>query len=299
MALIDVADEITQEALRGLYGIRSSIEQSPVAEVGPPTGVKAFQPGEASTGAFLAKLGARIFQRARERAEHREKLQKEQLDQAYRVAQINRLEALANPPAKPTYEVEVNGRKFAVDDAGEAARIEMDKVQETRLGKDDQRIIDKDPYTGKPLPVKMSVSEWLRLRGQDLSRDNAREARDLRKTLAETGGTSDTQAQESTDANRLLSQLEVPDIKTLKLWAQEAAADSLRRAGKRPQGRALQKLADRLLPQVEKAARDSVQQRKAAPLQVLERSALRRRALSAQGEALIQRLTERMNEIPE
>lgn len=68
-----------------------SIDDTRVAEPGPPTGVTKFSGADASGGALAAKIGARVFQRARERREAALKENKARLDEEYRRAQIEHL----------------------------------------------------------------------------------------------------------------------------------------------------------------------------------------------------------------
>lgn len=292
----DVAEIAISDALRNLYALpsaaRSSIDRSPVAELGPPTGVKPFQPGEASTGAFLAKLGARIFQRARERATAREQLQKQRLDEDYRRAQIERLEALAQP--KPTYSVQSGGHTFEGLTPDQAARFTREQ------GKDAGDALTTDPETGKPLAAPMSMSEWLRFRGQNKAGERAAATRVLAETLAGQRGDRATRAQESLDIGRQLSALDIPSEQSTWIMAQQAAEDSLVRAGqRRPVGeQRVKRLQRSLHPRVRQAAVDSVTARRQALLKVLEGRTLQQ-DLSPETMLLIRGIQNVMDQAPD
>jgi hypothetical protein len=103
--MADIADTIVSGILSHLANPvgegMPAIEDTRVAEPGPPTGVQKFTGADASGAALAAKIGARVFQRARERRTASLKEEKLRLDEQYRQAQIAHLERAATSSAVP------------------------------------------------------------------------------------------------------------------------------------------------------------------------------------------------------
>lgn len=174
MAVSDIASLVVSRILDEAGNVNRSIAESDVAEPGPPTGVQRFSGADASGGALLAKLGARVFQRARERRAANQKAEKDRLDEQYRRAQIEKMVAASQPD--PTEAVTVGGRTFHLKPEAAATLLE-------RMGKPQEEMLDTDPDTGKPLPVKLTRGQWLTMRGQNMTRDRAAEGRALAERL--------------------------------------------------------------------------------------------------------------------
>jgi len=291
--MADIAELVTSDALRELYGLPKEVGQSIESEAvpGPTSKVLPFKPGEASGGAFLAKLGARIFERARERAVYKDKQAKLALDQQYRQAQIDRLTQLATP--KPTYSVKVGERTFEGLDPNQAVSAEL------KMQGDPERIIDKDPETGKPLGAKMTMSEWIRIRGQNKAGERASAARTLSEKLAGQRVATQQGGQQDLAASRALAQIDQEPVVASYNRARAAAADSLMRKGqKNPSQSSIDKLAKKMWPDVEMAQRGRVTARRDSLLRVLEGSALNRQQVDPQTLQMLEGLKQIM-EAPE
>lgn len=185
MAVSDIASLVVSRILDEAGNVNRSIAESDVAEPGPPTGVQRFSGADASGGALLAKLGARVFQRARERRVANQKAEKDRLDEQYRRAQIEKMVASAQP--EPTEAVTVGGRTFHLKPEAAATLLE-------RMGnrKEEEPMLTTDPDTGKPLATPMKMGEWLTMRGQNMTRDRAAEGRRLTERLVHERKTATT-----------------------------------------------------------------------------------------------------------
>ncbi len=176
MAVSDIASLVVSRILYEAGNVNRSIAESDVAEPGPPTGVQRFSGADASAGALMAKLGARVFQRARERRAANQKAEKDRLDEQYRRAQIEKMVAASQPD--PTEAVTVGGRTFNLKPEAAANLV-------ARMGerKPDEKLLTTDPDTGKPLATPMKMSEWLTMRGQNMTDRRAAEGRALTERL--------------------------------------------------------------------------------------------------------------------
>jgi len=102
MALADttssILERILSDAAQPVAEFQQSVEDSPAAELGPKTGVRPIAASEATGGygnlSLIAKLGTRVFQRARERHAEELKLKKDKLNESYKTEQMQRLQDL-------------------------------------------------------------------------------------------------------------------------------------------------------------------------------------------------------------
>jgi len=279
--LADIGSAIEAEALRGFYGA-GPFDSTLPAQPGPPTGVKAFAPGEGTPGAYLAKLGARIFQRARERAAYKTKLSQLALNDQYKRAQIEHLQSLTSHQDEPTYTVDLDGQKFSGLKGGEAARLVA--ARDRAKG----GTIDADPMTGKPLPMPMKVSEWLTWRGQNMTSGRAAAARELQEKLATNRQATADEGLKLREASAALSAIHEPTEQELFARAGAVAQDSLARAGvKRPSKSKIQDLQVKLYPYVSRAVRDSLASRRDSLARNIDASSLRMQPLSDQAKSII------------
>lgn len=284
----DIGNAIQSAALSQLYGV-GPFDTTLPAEPGPPTGVKAFAPGEESYPAFLFKFGARIFQRARERATARSKMQQQALADSYKRAQIDRLQALTEKTDEPTYSVEVDGQKFSGLKGGEAARLVAARDRQGAT-------IDKDPITGKPLPVPMTVGNWLTMRGQDMTSGRAAASRDLSRELA---GRREKQQKAGLELRRSTAELagiREPSEAELKARAGAVAQDSLAKLGKKnPSAGTIKRMTEKLYPYVSRAVRDSLASRRDSLTRSIGASSLQLEDMSDETRLLIESINQAVN----
>lgn len=157
--------DITESVVAGILSTLANpvevglpaIEDTKVAEPGPPTGVTRFTGADASGGALAAKIGARVFQRARERREAALKEQKLQLDEDYRRAQIEHLTRTvqSSAPARDQSITLPDGRVISGLTAEERARHEID------LANDPQEYEwDEDLPGGGKAKVKGKIGDY-------------------------------------------------------------------------------------------------------------------------------------------
>jgi len=228
MAVSDIASLVVSRILDEAGNVNRSIAESDVAEPGPPTGVQRFSGADASAGALMAKLGARVFQRARERRAANQKAEKDRLDEQYRRAQIEKMVAASQPD--PTEAVTVGGRTFNLKPEAAANLV-------ARMGerKPDEKLLTTDPDTGKPLATPMKMSEWLTMRGQNMTDRRAVAARALAERLNRERISRGGSANETLGATRYLTQL--PSATEVRARAEAAATahvDSTQKFGSGP-----------------------------------------------------------------
>lgn len=278
--------------MQQFYGV-GPFDSSLPAQPGPPVGIKPFAPGEASGPAYLAKLGAAIFQRARERAMYKQKLNQQYLNDQYKRAQIDRLQALTDQASEPTYTVEVDGQKFAGLKGAEAARLVAMKDRAAKAG----GTIDTDPMTGKPLPAPMKMSEWLTWRGQNMTSDRAAAARALQEKLAGNREKTARAGLEIRQSTAALSGIKEPTEQELFARAGAAAQDSLARAGKKKPGKKdIENLQVRMYPYVSKAVRDSLAARRDSLVRNIQSNSLLQDQLSPEAQQLIEAINANLNQ---
>ena len=228
MAVSDIASLVVSRILDEAGNVNRSIAESDVAEPGPPTGVQRFSGADASGGALLAELGARVFQRARERRAANQKAEKQRLDEEYRRAQIEKMVAASQPD--PTEAVTVDGRTFHLKPEAAATLLE-------RMGnrKPDEPLLTTDLDTGKPLPTPMKMSDWLQWRRDKIAHDDRVASRTLAATLVRERTARGGQASTTLGATRYLTQL--PSATEVRARAEAAATahvDSTQKFGSGP-----------------------------------------------------------------
>jgi len=223
MGLADIATLVLQRVADDIASpvgeLSRAIEDSPAAEPGPTDKVRPFSAAgtDATEAALLAKLGARVFQRARERRVEDAKKAKLLTDQRNREHQLERLD-----------EVAATGR----------ARLEEtirhnQTVKSAAAAKgDDDPVLTVDPDTGKPLPTPMKQSRWLTYRGQNKTSERAAAARTLREKLSREAAGTRGRATASADAARLIAGLpKAPELRD-RAWSEALAtadAEAVRR----------------------------------------------------------------------
>lgn len=199
MAISDIASLVVGKILDSAEPVSTAIENSMAAEPGPPTGVRPFTGADASGAALMAKLGARVFQRARERREENMKRQKADLDEQYRRAQIEHLTRAATDQVPRDQSVTVGDRTFTGLTADQAARLQHDISNDP---KPEEMVTTGED--GKPLPFPMKRSEYLTLRGQNLAHTDRAAMRDAIRAAAERRAGSGRAATDGLSALRYL-----------------------------------------------------------------------------------------------
>lgn len=268
MGLADIPTLVLQRVASGLASpvefARNAIEDSPVAETGPPTGVKPFKAGEATEAALMAKLGARVFQRARERRLADEKKAKERAAEQYRQQQMDRL-----------------NRATAVNEARLAETERHNHAMEARpTGSPPEEMLDTDPDTGKPLPFKMTRDQVLRWRGQNLGEGRAKAARDLSLRLSKERTDRGARSARTLEATRVLGHIPgVADVGRVAWTEALQSADAIAmKAGKpwKPDAASQEKralVAQQLYPDIFMRHAATVDSLRAGPMSILRNAA--------------------------